>query len=165
MLCSSFSDNNTRGVTGRGETERTPREEKNGRASMAVGNQNTIDGVVHNSVCYWPEKRGVGRRGRGIGAHFWSEEGERAADGPDRQPGESGLRRRRPSRTVTPARKTTAGPGPCASHWRLGMGEARAHKCPIGPGWPKWRADRLGFHVFSLFLFHKNIIKYSFKYF
>ena len=115
MLCSSFSDSNTRGVTGSGETERTPREEKNGRA-MAVGNQNTIDGVVHNNVCYCPKKRGVGRRGRGIGAHFRSEEGERAADGPARQPGESGLRRRRPSRTVAPARKTTVAPGPCASH-------------------------------------------------
>jgi hypothetical protein len=150
----------------RGETERTPREEENDRSSMAIGNQNAIDGVGHNDVCYCPEKRGVGRRGRGEGANFRSEEGERAANGPDCQPGESGLRRWRPSRTVVPAGKTTAGPGPRASKGRLGIGEAHAHRCPNGPGWAEMASWSIRVPCFfSLFLFHKNIIKYSFKYF
>jgi hypothetical protein len=29
---------------------------------MAIGNQNTIDGIGHNYVRYGPEERGVGRR-------------------------------------------------------------------------------------------------------
>jgi hypothetical protein len=48
---------------GRGETERALRE-KNGRSSMAVGNQIAIDGVSHNDVHYGLDERAVGRRGR-----------------------------------------------------------------------------------------------------
>jgi hypothetical protein len=51
---------------GRGEEERARRPGRGGDdwSSMAVGNQNAIDGVGHNDVCYGLEERGVGRRGR-----------------------------------------------------------------------------------------------------